>query len=151
MASKWYGSLDNRISENVLQPIPTVGMGATETLWSDRHAYTILEVSKETIKHTMQVKGLGEVTREYPKWIKASRDNAKLISGPIHSEAQKYEYSNDGKIEDAKTYYFHKGTSKYREENKTWKDGEYKGTKRTTQERQCILLGYRDEYFDPCF
>lgn len=39
-----YGSLNNRIMESATPTTPEVGMGATITMWSDRHAYTIVEV-----------------------------------------------------------------------------------------------------------
>ena len=41
---KWYGSLNNRIDEKRNSEEPKVGMGVTEYLWSDRHAYEITEV-----------------------------------------------------------------------------------------------------------
>lgn len=44
MGAIWYGSLNNRISERAKNPVPVVGMGATEYCWSDRHAYEIIEV-----------------------------------------------------------------------------------------------------------
>jgi hypothetical protein len=40
-----YGNLMNRIGEHVLSPAPTVGMGATIFMWSDRHAATVIAVS----------------------------------------------------------------------------------------------------------
>lgn len=43
--SKWYGSVNNRIGERCKEPDEiTVGMGATEFFWSDRHAYEVVEV-----------------------------------------------------------------------------------------------------------
>lgn len=41
---KLFGSLTNRIMESSKSPTPEVGMGATEILWSDRHAYTVVRV-----------------------------------------------------------------------------------------------------------
>lgn len=40
----WYGSLENRLMERSKQPEPVVGMGVTQCLWSDRHAFEIIEV-----------------------------------------------------------------------------------------------------------
>lgn len=43
--SKWYGSINNRIEENQMycEEIK-VGTYATEYMWSDRHAYEVVEV-----------------------------------------------------------------------------------------------------------
>ena len=43
--SKWYGSLENRLMENQ-KDIPEIveGMGVTEYLYSDRHAYEVTKV-----------------------------------------------------------------------------------------------------------
>jgi hypothetical protein len=150
---KLYGSLDNRLAENTLQPIPEVGMGATEMLYSDRHAYTILKVSKETVRHTMQIKDKGEITVCYPKWIIASQDETKLKEGSRFSEMQDYIYSNDGDFSKAEKFFFNKTTSLYRRESRKWdfQKQKYVPTGRTNKEQQCLIIGYRDEYFDPCF
>lgn len=55
------------------QPTPEVGMGATVLCWSDRHAYTIVEVSA--------------------KRIGVQRDNASRVDGGRMSESQQYEYT----------------------------------------------------------
>lgn len=40
-----YGSLNNLMLTGTKgQPTPEVGMGATQLGWTDRHAYTIVEV-----------------------------------------------------------------------------------------------------------
>ena len=46
--SKWYGSLNNRLEENhqFCDEIK-VGTGMTEYLWSDRHAYEVVEVKDQ--------------------------------------------------------------------------------------------------------
>ena len=44
MSNRWFGSIDNRLMENCRQPVPVVGMGATELCYSDRHPYEIIEV-----------------------------------------------------------------------------------------------------------
>lgn len=44
--TKWCENLTNRLSEGGEIQHPRVGMGVTEYLYSDRHAYTIVEVSK---------------------------------------------------------------------------------------------------------
>ena len=43
-----YGNLINRIMEEGGSPQPEVGMGATETMWSDRHAGTIVRIISPT-------------------------------------------------------------------------------------------------------
>lgn len=47
---RWYGSVENRIEEMAKSPIPEVGMGVTESLWSDRHAWYISEITKTNSK-----------------------------------------------------------------------------------------------------
>lgn len=41
---RWYGSINNRIMEESGGAEPTVGMGATILMYSDRHAATVIEV-----------------------------------------------------------------------------------------------------------
>lgn len=43
------GSLINNIYSNALPKEPEVGMGVTECMWSDRHAYTIVEVKGDKL------------------------------------------------------------------------------------------------------
>lgn len=64
---------------------PEVGMGATMCLWSDRHAYTIIAVSKNRHKITIQ------------------RDKATRIDKNGMSDCQTYEYERnpEGEIETA--------------------------------------------------
>lgn len=60
--SKWYGSLQNRLAENQ-KDIPEiyVGMGVTEYLWSDRHAYEVTKVinQKDVFIRQYDVKNVG--------------------------------------------------------------------------------------------
>lgn len=58
---------------------PEVGMGATEHLWSDRHAYTIIEVSPSL------------------KTIKLQADNSRRIDTNGMSEVQEYEFTPNPK------------------------------------------------------
>lgn len=45
MARKWYGSIQNRLEENRMYCDEIkVGTGMTEYLWSDSHAYEVVEV-----------------------------------------------------------------------------------------------------------
>ena len=54
--------------------LPEVGMGATLILWSDRHAYTVVEVKS-------------------PRTIIVQRDNAKRTDNLGMSESQEYSYT----------------------------------------------------------
>lgn len=57
--------------------IPEVGMGATEVCWSDRHPYTVIEVSKSR------------------KRCKVQADKAIRKDKNGMSDAQEYEYERD--------------------------------------------------------
>ena len=48
------GSLINHLMSNSSNPAPTVGMGATICLWSDRHACTVTKVSSNGKTLTVQ-------------------------------------------------------------------------------------------------
>lgn len=37
--NNWYGSVINRIAENMKMPAPQIGMGVTELLYTDRHLF----------------------------------------------------------------------------------------------------------------
>lgn len=41
-----YGSFTNLMYARTASPVPEIGMGATEILWSDRHPYTIIGIEK---------------------------------------------------------------------------------------------------------
>ena len=41
------GSMVNHMMGNTRQPAPEIGMGATELCWTDRHAYTVVQVFSE--------------------------------------------------------------------------------------------------------
>lgn len=70
------GNLINRVMEQGGQPKPKVGMGATQCMWSDRHAYTIVTVFSE--KHIVVQKD---------KAIRADKNGM--------SESQEYTYQAD--------------------------------------------------------
>lgn len=74
MNMRIYGNLMNRIAESSAMPVPSVGMGATETCYSDRHAGTIVWVSK---------------TGKTLRW---KRDSATRINRRDISENQDYTY-----------------------------------------------------------
>lgn len=75
MASKWYGSYNNRVEENrMFCDEIKVGTGMTEYSWSDRHAYEVIEVKDQ--KHV--------TVREYDHKLKgeAYSNDWELISNP---------------------------------------------------------------------
>ena len=43
----WHGSVHNRLMDGTQTEEPFVGMGATELLWSDRHAYTVIRIKSK--------------------------------------------------------------------------------------------------------
>jgi hypothetical protein len=51
-----------------------VGMGATELMWSDRHAYTVVKVESQT-----------------KVWVQ--KDHAKVVIGQKYNGSAKYEYT----------------------------------------------------------
>lgn len=70
-----YGSVINRVMEQSKTPEIVVGMGATECLWTDRHAYEVIAVQDE-------------------KHITVRRLNTNLKPGTTWLE-QEYEYSSN--------------------------------------------------------
>ena len=70
-----YGNVINRVMEQSKTPEIVVGMGATECLWSDRHAYEVIAVQDE-------------------KHITVRRLNASLKPGTTWLD-QEYEYSSN--------------------------------------------------------
>ena len=71
------GSFFNNMYGAAKNPEPTVGMGATILMWTDRHACTIVEVSKGG------------------KRIGVQRDKATRSDGNGMSDAQEYTYEPD--------------------------------------------------------
>lgn len=74
-----HGSLQNLLmgrTASQTEVIPTVGMGATEVCWSDRHAFTVVEVMS-------------------PKRIKVRADKATRTDSNGMSDAQQYEFTPD--------------------------------------------------------
>jgi hypothetical protein len=69
------GSLMNYIFSGAKMAAPEIGMGATVLMWSDRHAATIVEVSKSG------------------KRVGIAEDEAKRVDGNGMSDSQSYEYS----------------------------------------------------------
>lgn len=71
------GSLVNKIMSESKHPTPEVGMGATICMWSDRHAGTIVRVSKSG------------------KEIDFQYDEAHRVDKNGISESQEYEYKRN--------------------------------------------------------
>ena len=72
-----YGSLFNSLMANSNSPAPEKGMGCTMLMWSDRHAATIIDVSKTGKSITVQ------------------RDKATRTDECGMSDAQSYSYEAD--------------------------------------------------------
>ena len=140
---KWQGSILNRIDEHRCykkENQPVVGMGATEYMWSDRHAMTVIEVHNNW-------KGKGYDI------IVCQRDNAKRTDNNVMSESQGYEYTrnpNGKKITLQGREYMHpngvpvKVYSEVRWNEKTnrWNKCSYGSS---------IGFGHRSEYYDFTF
>lgn len=119
-----YGSIMNRIQEEMVMPEPQVGDGATQFCFSDRHALTIVAVHKNKA---------GEAIR-----VETTRDSAKRIDNlGMTDSGQRYEYTTnpDG----------HR-TSWTKRKNGSWvRQGEsLAGGSR-------IGIGHREEYYDFSF
>ena len=50
-----YGTLTNLVYSENKSPKPKIGDGATLLLWSDRHAYTVIEVKKNHVFVTRDI------------------------------------------------------------------------------------------------
>ena len=103
---------------------PQVGDGATYLGWSDRHAYTIVEVI-----HYKSGAQKGQV-----KAVRVTRDIAKRTDGLGMSDSQGYEYTTnlDAPVE----------TFTKRKNGRFIQQGSDYGT---------LAIGYRDEYYDYSF
>lgn len=125
MASKWYGSVNNRIEENrMFCDEIKVGTGMTEYLWSDRHAYEVVEVTDQ--KHIK--------VREYDHRYAGdgSMDNVwELISNPENPIREMVKWG--------KYWYFRSG---YVDEN---------GRKSTCRVRANVSFGKASYYYDYSF
>lgn len=112
------------------QPAPVVGMGATELLWTDRHAMTIVEVVEEK----------GVVKR-----IGLTRDEAIVVKGSALDGSAEYRYETRT---GAYVSYYRIGKTglwqqTWRNENGRWIGNAKSGTG--------LRIGQRDEHRDPSF
>lgn len=118
------GSLVNHIYSRTANPTPAVGMGATTCMWSDRHAVTIVEVTK--------------------KYIVTQADNSKRIDSNGMSESQDYEYTPNP---DAYKQYWKldkNGSFRMAHHNE---NGRLVFSGSSTH----LAIGYRDEFYDFSF
>jgi hypothetical protein len=121
MKTHGMGSMTNILTANTKSQEPTVGMGATECCYSDRHAYTVVDI----IRFKTGTRK-GEV-----KEVVLQQDTATRIDKNGMSESQEYTYTPNPNAE-RKTARLHK-------------DGRfYLGS-------SIIRIGERDEYYDFCF
>ena len=117
------GNVVNRMMENVKgQPEPKVGMGATEYCYSDRHAYTVVEVLASNR-------------------IVVQRDRAIRADKNGMSDSQKYRYELDPKA--PREVLIFKKTKKVPHGRWVRKSEGIKGL--------AFVIGYRDEHYDFSF
>jgi hypothetical protein len=117
-----YGNIMNRIAESCKQTTPEVGMGATITMHSDRHAATIvaIEVFKSGPKK-------GSISK-----IQVQQDKATRTDKNGMSESQDYAYTPNP---DAAIQTFSQ------RKDGSWRDSGGSG----------LVIGDRDEYYDFSF
>jgi hypothetical protein len=111
------------------QPEPVVGMGATILLWTDRHAATIVEVSKDKQGRTI---------------IGVQEDDAKRTDSNGFSESQTYDYTRNTRSPVRYWRLNDKGfweAIRKNEETGRWNKFDGNG----------IKIGVREQYWDPSF
>jgi len=119
-----YGSLFNYLQAGSAQREPQVGDGATYLGWSDRNAYTIVEIiCYKSGEQKGQIKA-----------VKVTRDIAKRTDGHGMSDSQGYEYTTNPNAP-VKTF-------TKRKNGKFIQQGSDYGM---------LAIGYRDEYYDYSF
>jgi hypothetical protein len=69
-----YGSLINKLSTGIASPAPQVGDGATEYCYSDRRVYTVIEVSTNGKKVTLQEDSTRSIGEEYSQQWEITRN-----------------------------------------------------------------------------
>ena len=119
-----YGSLFNQLQDQSAQRAPQVGDGATKLMWSDRHAYTIVEI----INYSSGVKK-GQV-----KAVVVTKDTATRVDKNGMSDSQSYEFESN--LDGFRTTYTLRKNGRFIEQGDTY------GT---------LAIGYRDHYFDFSF
>ncbi|MDV3429126.1 MAG: hypothetical protein LIR50_19210 [Bacillota bacterium] len=126
--SKCYGGIINRLLEGGMYGSKeiTVGMGVTEYLWSDRHAYEVTKVFSQT-------------------HICIRRMNAKVVKGSCQDGSAEYEYKSNPKYQEIEIKRFKNGWYDLRI-NPNNPSKKIKG-----YSKYSLSFGVMDEYYDPCF
>lgn len=78
-----YGSLVNRVMENTKTPKLEIGMGVTECLWSDRHAWEIVAIKDDrhiTIRKMDAKLPDGDSVFGEQNYILTSNENNRVIN-----------------------------------------------------------------------
>lgn len=115
--------MTNGLIENNFRSLePEVGMGATELLFSDRHAYTVIEVIDENT-------------------IRVQQDKAIRIDNNGMSDMQDYRYERDT------TRW---PVTLHRSPDGHWRTEQFK-VKRKSYPGEVFMLGRRDEHHDYSF
>lgn len=126
--------------------IPTVGMGATLILWSDRLPYTITKVEGSVDFNGVKI----------PRVLHATQDKAEIINGQSILENPEYKYTTDNNAE-IELFVWNNTTKRYRlgnrrqEWDETLNDFKYVYNGRTSKNNTRLLVGERYKYFDPYF
>ena len=131
MSSRWYGSINNRLWENLQVIEPAKGVGVTFYSWSDRHAGTIQKVWTEGIY----------------TFIGITEDSAKRIDNNGMSESQTYEYTE---VPDGHLHIYRRKTDN---PNDPWRKvliSERTGRWKLHNDRS-ISIGWREAYYDFSF
>jgi len=122
------GSLMNHLMsrQTIGAPAPEVGMAATLLGWTDRHAATVVSVSKCGTE------------------IAVRQDHAKVVKGTTYDGSAEYEYTPN--LEAAWRHYRRTKTGgwqavTFNEATRRWNKVESNG----------LILGRREEYRDPSF
>ena len=150
--AKWYGSINNRISENCSdEENITVGMGATEFHYSDRTAWEVIEVKDQ--KHIT----IRELDHKPADDIPMS-NNWNLISNPDNRTCElvkrgKYWYTvTVCTADDLKDF------DSWDTDTRLWfalnnfdKDMILKNGKQTRYHKKNIRVGYASYYYDYSF
>ena len=136
-----YGNLINRIQETACMfPVDyevKVGLGGTEYMWSDRHAYSVCEVIKNWRGKGFDIIGV-------------QRDNSKRTDKNGMSESQSYEFTPN---KDAPVSYLKSETVETTNGTRklfqpvSWNEK----TNRWNKGGRAVTLGHREEYWDPSF
>ena len=136
-----YGSILNRIDENrcyKLDFVPEIGMGATEYMYSDRHAYSVASYHPNWRNKGFEIVGL-------------KRDHAKRVDGNGMSESQTWEFTPNPESNPSflrSKFYDHPKLGKVKiYEPVTWNQKSNRWNKGGNN----IVIGHRSEYYDYSF